>query len=122
MFAHAYFPAAYFAPRYYPPAGAAPAPEQPLDGGHRPQSRKPQRRAAPPLPEIIAEVADEGLADLFAGLAEGVQRSLRERLERADAEMVAAGRDQDRQERQRVLAHKLRLMIDDERFLLAIRI
>lgn len=128
MFAHAFFASSFFAPRYFPPAGAAPAPVTvELGAARRVLARKEKRRrpdaeAVEPAAQadagmVVAEV--ESLAAAFERLAPEAQARIDE---------MVAGRERDLQERaggevlDTALRHHLRLLIEDEIILMAIRL
>lgn len=128
MFAHAYFAAPYFAPRYFPPAGAAPAPVAvELGAARRVLARKEKRRrpdaeAVEPAAQadaglVVAEV--ESLAAAFERLAPEVQARMDAELARHEKDTQALA---DEEARDAALRHHLRLLIEDEIILMAIRL
>ena len=128
MFAHAYFAAPYFAPRYFPPAGAAPAPVTvELGAARRVLARKEKRRrpdaeAVEPAAQADAGmvVADiESLAAAFERLAPEAQTRINEMVARRERDLQEGA---DNEVRDAALRHHLRLLIEDEIILLAIKL
>lgn len=128
MFAHAFFASSFFAPRYFPPAGAAPAPVTvELGAARRVLARKEKRRRPDAEAVEPAAQADAGLVVAeIESLAAAFERLAPEAQARID-EMVA-GRERDLQEGaggevlDTALRHHLRLLIEDEIILMAIRL
>lgn len=128
MFAHAFFPATYFSPRYYPPAGAAPAPVAvELGAARRVLARKEKRRR--PDEEAVGPVAQadagmvvaesESLATAFERLAPEAKERINTEMEQHEHQLQALSDDD---ERDAALRHHLRLLIEDEIILMAIRL
>lgn len=128
MFAHAYFAAPYFAPRYFPPAGAAPAPVTVELGAARrvlarqEKRRRPDAEAVEPAAQadaglVVAEI--ESLADAFERLAPEAQTRIDAEMARREGEVLARA---DTDSGDAALRHHLRLLIEDEIILLAIKL
>ncbi len=123
MFAHAYFPRAFYAPTYYPPAvGAPPVVEERPEGGRRVLARKERDRNVEdiPLPPLVAAVATEDIADAFKRLAPEARARIEVGLGGDDVVLDTPGDDRELQ--WAALEHRLKLLLDDELLLLAIRI
>lgn len=128
MFAHAYFAGTYFAPRYYPPAGSAPAPvEVELGAARRVLARKEKRRRDTEDDVVAAAAADAGLvgtetetlAAAFERLAPSAQGRVNAQIARREGELQDI---LDAEARDETLRHHLKLLLDDEMILLAIRL
>lgn len=128
MFAHAFFASSFFAPRYFPPAGAAPAPVTvELGAARRVLARKEKRRrpdaeAVEPAAQADAGmgVADiESLAAAFERLAPEAQTRINEMVARRERDLQEGA---DNEVRDAALRHHLRLLIEDEIILLAIKL
>lgn len=128
MFAHAFFASSFFAPRYFPPAGAAPAPVAvELGAARRVLARKEKRRrpdaeAVEPAAQADAGmvVADiESLAAAFERLAPEAQARIDEMVARRERDLQEGA---DNEVRDAALRHHLRLLIEDEIILLAIKL
>lgn len=131
MFAHAYFAAPYFAPRYFPPAGAAPAPVAvELGAARRVLARKEKRRRPDAEAVEPAAQADAGLVVAeIESLAAAFERLVPEAQTRIDAEMARVEREgllgdfpDIHGTGDAALRHHLRLLIEDEIILMAIRL
>lgn len=128
MFAHAFFASSFFAPRYFPPAGAAPAPVTvELGAARRVLARKEKRRrpdaeAVEPAAQadaglVVAEI--ESLAAAFERLAPEAQTRINEMVARRERDLQEGA---DNEVRDAALRHHLRLLIEDEIILLAIKL